>query len=97
MINLSLSVKGIENSRIKMQSEEDENELLDNRSDKLKVSTETVITSEDQKHEESIIVEELIEEEKRRSDWIIKDPPNSISEDMNSLPKTNAYRVLALR
>ena len=86
---MSLSVKDNENSRLVMRSEGEENPLLDSRSGNLKVATGTVITSEDQKHEELVIVEELIEEEKRSSDWIIKDPLNSISEDMNSLPKTN--------
>ena len=95
MINLSLSVKGIENSRIKMQSEEDENELLDNRSDKLKVSTETVITSEDQRHAKSVI-EELNTLDKTNGDWIMQYPRSSISEDMNSLPKWNTFGVLAL-
>ena len=78
-----------------MWSEGDKNALLDNRSDKLKVSTETVITSEDQRHAKSVI-EELNTLDKTNGDWIMQYPRSNISEDMNSLPKWNTFGVLAL-
>ena len=55
-------MKDNKNSRLVTRSEGEENSLLDSRSGNLKVATGTIITSEDQKHSESVIVEELIEE-----------------------------------
>ena len=84
-------MKDNENLKLVMRREGDKNEPIDRNSDNLKVTTGTAVRSEDQKHAESIIVEELIEVEKRSSNWIIKYQPNRISEHMNSLPKTNTY------
>ena len=55
--NASLSVKDNDNSKLVLRNEGDENAPLDSISDNLKVSTGALITSEDQKHAESIIVE----------------------------------------
>ena len=75
-------MNGIEKSRIARQSEGDDNSLLDNRSEILKASTGTVITSEDPRCAESVI-QELNDLDKRNGDWIMQDPWNRISEDMN--------------
>ena len=63
--NASLSVKYNQNSKLVLRNEGDENATLDSSSEHLKVATGTVITSEDQQRSESIMVEELIEVEKR--------------------------------
>ena len=69
-----------------MRSEKKKNAVLGSGNSNLKVAAGTVITSEDQKSEESVVAEKLNKENKRISDWALKDP----SGDMASLPKTNA-------
>ena len=57
-----------------IRSEENNNAALGSGRSNLKIAAGTVITSEDQKHEESVTVEELKKEDKRISSWVLKDP-----------------------
>ena len=83
-------MKGIENSRIALRSERDENTLLDSRNDNFKVSTGTVITSGNPKYSDSLI-EELNVLDNKNGAWLMKGSLNSNIVDMNSLPKTSTF------
>ena len=65
-----------------MRRKGNKNALLDSGNSNLKNAVGIVITSEDQNHKESVILEKSFEVCKRISSWTLKDPPNSVSGDM---------------